>query len=193
MQDLVLIHHGVKGMKWGVRRYQNLDGSLTAAGKKRQNTSNVKRLLTSKKSFGSIGRAEEKRDMFQNKINKGGDRNIVTRNFVNDWRAGRAAQIDRKIANRRAKKAYAKDKTEKNRKRLNEARADRLLKNGLAPMVIGDFATAEGKYKRYRQTGKSASTAVLATAGTVLAINIVNRGAGHVAKTMIQEHIEKNF
>lgn len=30
-----LYHHGVKGMKWGVRRYQNKDGSLTAKGKKR--------------------------------------------------------------------------------------------------------------------------------------------------------------
>lgn len=31
-----LYHWGVKGMKWGVRRYQNKDGSLTSAGKKRQ-------------------------------------------------------------------------------------------------------------------------------------------------------------
>lgn len=30
-----LYHHGIKGMKWGVRRYQNADGSLTPAGKKR--------------------------------------------------------------------------------------------------------------------------------------------------------------
>ena len=30
-----LYHHGVKGQKWGVRRYQNKDGSLTLAGKKR--------------------------------------------------------------------------------------------------------------------------------------------------------------
>ena len=30
-----LYHHGVKGQKWGVRRYQNKDGSLTIAGKKR--------------------------------------------------------------------------------------------------------------------------------------------------------------
>ena len=30
-----LYHHGIKGMKWGVRRFQNKDGSLTNAGKKR--------------------------------------------------------------------------------------------------------------------------------------------------------------
>lgn len=31
-----LMHYGIKGMKWGVRRYQNKDGTLTAAGKKRE-------------------------------------------------------------------------------------------------------------------------------------------------------------
>ena len=33
-----LYHWGVKGMKWGVRRYQNEDGTLTEAGKKRKNS-----------------------------------------------------------------------------------------------------------------------------------------------------------
>lgn len=30
-----LQHHGIKGQKWGVRRFQNADGSLTTAGKQR--------------------------------------------------------------------------------------------------------------------------------------------------------------
>ncbi len=30
-----LVHHGIKGMRWGVRRFQNKDGSYTAAGKQR--------------------------------------------------------------------------------------------------------------------------------------------------------------
>lgn len=34
-KDGELFHWGVKGMKWGVRRYQNSDGTLTSAGKNR--------------------------------------------------------------------------------------------------------------------------------------------------------------
>ena len=33
--ESILIHHGILGQKWGVRRFQNKDGTLTAAGKKR--------------------------------------------------------------------------------------------------------------------------------------------------------------
>ena len=35
MSSNELAHHGIKGMRWGVRRYQNKDGSLTKAGRKK--------------------------------------------------------------------------------------------------------------------------------------------------------------
>ena len=49
-----LQHHGILGMKWGVRRYQNKDGSLTAAGEARYNKEVTKNNLKKKKD-----RAEE--------------------------------------------------------------------------------------------------------------------------------------
>ena len=39
--DPYLAHYGVKGMKWGVRRYQNSDGSLTSAGKKHKKSQSL--------------------------------------------------------------------------------------------------------------------------------------------------------
>ena len=35
MSSNELTHHGIKGMRWGVRRYQNKDGTLTKAGRKK--------------------------------------------------------------------------------------------------------------------------------------------------------------
>ena len=71
MTNNELYHFGVKGMKWGVRRYQNKDGSLTKSGRKKmakldkeyskltgqkRNTesSNTRSLLTKKKKLSEM-------------------------------------------------------------------------------------------------------------------------------------------
>lgn len=41
-KELGVKHYGVKGMKWGIRRYQNKDGTLTDAGKRRMADINAK-------------------------------------------------------------------------------------------------------------------------------------------------------
>ena len=55
-----LYHHGIKGMKWGVRRYQNKDGSLTSAGKKHRSLGEVVRdYRTNKKRKASLEKARQ--------------------------------------------------------------------------------------------------------------------------------------
>ena len=47
-EEEYLAHHGVKNQRWGVRRFQNYDGSLTAAGKLRYSVGNGGRSISKK-------------------------------------------------------------------------------------------------------------------------------------------------
>ena len=71
-----LQHHGVKGQRWGVRRYQNANGSLTAAGRVRYNKLQTSEISKVKKRLADDTKSYNKRnDKIETKIQKAKENN----------------------------------------------------------------------------------------------------------------------
>lgn len=81
-----LWHYGIKGMRWGVRKYQNEDGSLTAAGKKKyykykDQIENARKYLNASKKARSVKKSQDlhsqyyitRRGLANEIYNKGGN------------------------------------------------------------------------------------------------------------------------
>lgn len=64
----VLKHHGIKGQKWGIRRFRNEDGSLTSAGKRRYNDDSDKLALLAGSKFRGLGKINELKSKVANEI-----------------------------------------------------------------------------------------------------------------------------
>lgn len=62
-----LQHHGIKGQKWGVRRFQNADGSLTTAGKQRASATKKR---TDAKNQGTLTNAQLKQKIERLQLEK---------------------------------------------------------------------------------------------------------------------------
>lgn len=64
MENNTLQHWGIKGMRWGLRRYQNADGSLTPAGKKRYNKE-MEKLKAEERTLKNKARTQSKMDKLE--------------------------------------------------------------------------------------------------------------------------------
>ncbi len=150
-----LYHHGTKGQKWGIRKYQNYDGTLTDAGRLRY-------AGVSKEDYEKLSAADKA------KIDKAGISNLETASRKSEV-ASTIAKEARSIASSaqtfttetRGSKAIRKDysdlSNEELQKRVNRLNLER---------TYGDL-TGETKYVK---TGKEKARELLQTIGASLAV-----------------------
>ena len=146
-----LYHSGVKGMKWGVRRYQNKDGTLTEAGKKRYNRDIQENNAKKKDNRINIDGPDPKRwakeDVSRSKrvVDSSSD---MVRELKN---------IDRNTKTRKTQKLdLSKMSDQELRDRINRANLEKQYNDMFAPQTTSK--------------GREYASKVLETAGTVLAV-----------------------
>lgn len=111
-----LQHHGTKGMRWGVRRYQNKDGSLTPAGKKHYAKESEK-LKAEEKKLREEKKTLENKKKTQAKFDK-----------LDEKKAKLEAERNALKAEQKKLKKGEKDESDKPKETVEEKRA-RLLKS----------------------------------------------------------------
>ena len=186
-----LYHYGILGMKWGVRRYQNADGSLTSAGKKRYGSStdvrsmstddlrrivnrmyNEQRYIELTRSSSAISKAAsgvERASKTATDVNKAykainGDKNPYSKVAGQGIEAAsRASKLAKKIDNTAQTKKHAKETIEK---------LEKMSDSDLAREI--DRLNLEQQYLRLQDSnvrrGKIYVSDVLDTAGDIIAI-----------------------
>lgn len=167
MENVELIHSGIKGMRWGVRRYQNKDGSLTPAGKKRYD-----------------------RDIRENNAKKKDNRIVIDGPDADRWvtedmrRARNVADTSRGAVkelqninnslgprSKKQKMDLSKMSDQEMRSRINRAMLEKQYNDMFAPQTTSK--------------GKQYASAVLETAGTVLTIGSSALGIALAIKELI--------
>ena len=148
-----LYHHGIKGMKWGVRRYQNKDGTRTALGRR----------LEAMREYGSSVRSAKKaRRSRDSKIQSDYDR--TERNIEKGYKRGQLlSEADQKrelAADEKATKEWANSS--------KQYKKDKAAAKAKYKQAIKDIKN-DPEYKKQTETAKKVAIGAAVVAGVALA------------------------
>lgn len=145
-----LFHHGIKGQRWGIRRYQNEDGTLTEAGRERYGVDSVSDIKP-----GSKGDKLYKQDIK--------DSSQAQKDILQAGKDATAILAERMTPRQGSKKInkqdYSKLSDEELRKKVNRLSLER---------QYGDL-TGDNKYV---MSGREKAREVLQTFGAILGIGV---------------------
>ena len=151
-----LAHHGTKGMRWGVRRYQNPDGSLTNAGRKRYNKE-LEKIRSERKVLKQRLATKEKFDKLEAKRKENEELKKSLQAKESEYSDNKTSKVSKKAAN---KKSDAK----KNVKQMT----DEELKASIERLRLEETykaLTTEPKAKQEVSKGKKFVTDILESSG----------------------------
>lgn len=166
-----LEHHGIRGMKWGVRRYQNEDGSLTSAGKSRYGYGNGEGSAKTsarkmQRDFNNLDKGYANVAAERNAAQKSGEKHVKQYMLRGVKLAAKGYTVDQIKADRKRQKQFGKimkdeDKHQKASKQMKEIEALQL--KIIAKAADKGYTVNSKPVVRYGLTGKKRALAMLSS------------------------------
>lgn len=163
--DNSLTHYGIKGQKWGVRRFQNKDGSRTAAGKARAKKASEMSNDELKEAISrrTLERSYNKLYKTESQLEKGKRVVDASSQLVNT-----AKQIERETRKTSSKKMDLSNMTDQQlRDQINRANLERQYQD-----LFGKDAEQVSKGRAFAQQALEIGGGVLTVTGSALAIAV---------------------
>lgn len=186
-----LYHHGIKGQKWGIRRFQNKDGSLTNAGRKRERDADDYKSHKTKRLEKAADRAQKDINSYESIRGKDltakNGKLIATKDDIEEWRNASVEQKNK--INERLKESRNSDKQKFN-KDGSLTRTGSAVKIGATAVatalaVYGAYKLSEIPLDRYYEKvfNDYASSIQIADAKIDKAISNLNAASNYMKNT----------